>query len=87
VWNVEKKVVIAALGADHWTTAVPDKKGVNIHSLTFYDSYTVHHKLISTVLPTHHPSNIVRVSCGGACAVVCGGACAVVRVSCVSCAR
>lgn len=48
VWNVEKKVVIAALGADHWTTAVPDKKGVNIHSLTFYDSYTVHHKLLST---------------------------------------
>ncbi|ELR23164.1 DJ1/PfpI superfamily protein [Acanthamoeba castellanii str. Neff] len=49
VWNVEKKVVIAALGADHWTTAVPDKKGVNIHSLTFYDSYTVHHKLLSTL--------------------------------------
>jgi hypothetical protein len=71
VWNVEKKVVIAALGADHWTTAVPDKKGVNIHSLTFYDSYTVHHKLLSTVLPTTHSTSSV-------CRAV---------VVCVSCAR
>lgn len=49
VWNVEKKAVIAALGPDHWATAVAEKKGVTVHTLTFYDSFAVHHKLMSTV--------------------------------------
>lgn len=51
MWNLEKKVVIAALGPDHWASAVTEKKGVNIHTLTFYDSFVVHHKLMSIVLP------------------------------------